>query len=85
MYAVGGCIIIGDFNARFSKLVYEFPVQFDTPQVQVSYLHIPDPIQWLSDNASALFSLCVNVKFVILNNVKIKNKYFLGNLTYRQG
>lgn len=72
---------MGDFNDRFRKLVHELPVQFDEPQVQVSYSHILNPIQCPADNASALFSLSADLKCVILHNIQIENNNFPGNLT----
>ena len=78
-----GCILIGDFNARFGNSVCNLPVCLEMQHL--SYPVIPDPVRVANDNASALFGICAEEKMVILNNLKTSQYHFPGDLTYRQG
>ena len=86
----GGCygkyVIIGDVTAGLVFNVREVSMRADIPDAQYcSYLHIPDQVPNPNNNAVALSSLCMDFKLVIVNNLKVLDKDFVSNLTYKQG
>lgn len=77
------CIIVGDLNAQFGESVNELP---DTLGIeQCSYPNNPDQIRTPDDNAKALLGLCIEENLVVLNNLRIRERYFPSKLTFRQG
>ncbi len=77
------CVIIGDFYARFGEFVRELPMLAELPDYNdYSYPHIPDHVNRLNDNDYVLATLCVDQKFVVVNNLRVREKEFRGNMTY---
>ena len=79
-------VIIGDFNARFGEFVRELPMGAELPDCDdYSYPHIPDHVDRLNDNAYVLATLCIDHKFVVVNNLRVRGKEFPSSVTYKQG
>lgn len=79
-------VIIGDLNARFGEFVRELPMRAELPDYyDYSYPRIPDHVDRLNDNAYVLATLCIDHKFVVVNNLRVREKEFTSNVTYRQG
>ena len=76
-------VIIGDLNARFGNKVRELNTHLDMPDL--SYPTIPDPILIPNSNANLMYSICSEEKLLVVNNAKINNRKFKGDLTYKQG
>ena len=80
---IGGCILLGDFNARFGIGIRD--VLTRNGLFQYSYPFVPDPIPSPNENAQVLLGLCIDEDLLIVNNLQTSEKYFQSALTYRQG
>ncbi len=49
-----------------------------------SYPHIPDHVDRLNDNAYVLATLCIDKKFVVVNNLRVRENEFTSSVTYKQ-
>lgn len=73
--------IIGDFNARLENVAHELPVRAELPDCEhCCYHNIPHPVDRPNDNACILPTMCVHMKFIVINNLKFGNKEFVSKL-----
>ena len=79
-----GYIILVDMNARFGKAVRELASLYEVPDVNFSYPNIEDDISRMNDNAEFLSTICLNNKLIVINNLKVQDKHFIGGKTYRK-
>ena len=50
-----------------------------------SYPNIPDHVDRPNDNAYVLTTMCMDLKLVVINNLKFREKEFASRMTYKQG
>lgn len=79
-----GYFIMGDLNARFGKAVRDMAELYELPGFVCSYPDIPDCTSYMNDNAEFVSTLCLENQLVVLNNLKVPGKHFLGGMTYRK-
>ena len=76
-------IINRDFNTRFGECARELPMWAVLPYYDdYSYPHIPGHVDRLNDNAHVLATLCIDQKFVVVDNLRVREKEFSSNVTY---
>ena len=83
-----GCILVGDFNARFGSLIRDLLTTYnvnDDEYKDFSYLNISDPLTVPNDNANVLVGICKQSDLLLVNNLKTQQKTFSSALTYCQG
>ena len=79
-------VILGDMNARFGASIRDWIACVDVPDIHsYTYPVINDTVRVPNDNALAISSLCVELKLIIINNLKIFDQHFRSELTYRSG
>ncbi len=84
-FMYNGYIIVGDTNARFGKNVKDLLVSPNTShEDELLYPVIVDDVNVPNDNAEILSAICVENSMIVVNNLKCKEKHFLGNNTFRR-
>ena len=73
-------LIIGDLNARLGRVVREI-----NDDEAYSYPYIPDDITTPNDNAYVLTTICKDYDLIVINNLKVLDKHFVSDKTYKQG
>ena len=79
-------VILGDMNSRFGASISDWITCVDVPDVhRYTYPIIDDTVRAPNDNAFAISALCVELKLIVINNLKTIDEHFRSKLTYRSG
>ena len=79
-------VILGDMNSRFGASIRDWITCVDVPDVhRYTYPIIDDTVRAPNDNAFAISALCVELKLIVINNLKTIDEHFRSKLTYRSG
>ena len=79
-------VVIGDMNARFGEFVRNMIDFLEIPNgCLYSYPEIPDPVHYPTENAYVLSTICVECNMLVLNNLKVNQRHFVSDKTFRKG